>query len=100
MIRRPPTSTLFPYTTLFRNGEPRKLPRPGSAPPPPDLISVSRAQTPNNRPQGEGAATSFDCGALSVASRYCSDRSDYNDRRKFTRSCWFFGLRLLKFVTL
>src|SRR5688572_32819467 len=23
MIRRPPTSTLFPYTTLFRSGRPR-----------------------------------------------------------------------------
>src|SRR2546430_10303254 len=23
MIRRPPRSTLFPYTTLFRSGEPR-----------------------------------------------------------------------------
>src|SRR6266536_6573589 len=27
MIRRPPRSTLFPYTTLFRSGRPR---RPGS----------------------------------------------------------------------
>src|SRR5262245_64226623 len=25
MIRRPPRSTLFPYTTLFRSGEPRVL---------------------------------------------------------------------------
>src|SRR5258705_2636963 len=37
MIRRPPRSTLFPYTTLFRSGlfarEPQRLPRrdPGSA---------------------------------------------------------------------
>src|SRR5256885_8189206 len=30
MIRRPPRSTLFPYTTLFRSGEARRLvlPRP------------------------------------------------------------------------
>src|SRR2546427_5870086 len=26
MIRRPPRSTLFPYTTLFRSGRPRHLP--------------------------------------------------------------------------
>src|SRR5260370_25769731 len=26
MIRRPPRSTLFPYTTLFRSGFPRSLP--------------------------------------------------------------------------
>src|SRR5256885_15891278 len=25
MIRRPPRSTLFPYTTLFRSGQPRAL---------------------------------------------------------------------------
>src|SRR2546430_16013598 len=27
MIRRPPRSTLFPYTTLFRSGSPRSLGR-------------------------------------------------------------------------
>src|SRR6266480_6516566 len=27
MIRRPPRSTLFPYTTLFRSGRPRSRPR-------------------------------------------------------------------------
>src|SRR2546427_1411504 len=33
MIRRPPRSTLFPYTTLFRSGSAARPP-PGSAPPP------------------------------------------------------------------
>src|SRR5580700_11585244 len=28
MIRRPPRSTLFPYTTLFRSSSPRGSPRP------------------------------------------------------------------------
>src|SRR3712207_7129816 len=28
MIRRPPRSTLFPYTTLFRSGHPDELPVP------------------------------------------------------------------------
>src|SRR3712207_8954354 len=28
MIRRPPRSTLFPYTTLFRSGDKRPLPGP------------------------------------------------------------------------
>src|SRR3712207_9361311 len=33
MIRRPPRSTLFPYTTLFRSrGGPGLLPRPDDAP--------------------------------------------------------------------
>src|SRR3712207_7720398 len=39
MIRRPPRSTLFPYTTLFRSpASPKPWPRPSSAacaPPPP-----------------------------------------------------------------
>src|SRR5690349_23689785 len=30
MIRRPPTSTLFPYTTLFRSARPRRLAVPGA----------------------------------------------------------------------
>src|SRR3712207_7448620 len=35
MIRRPPRSTLFPYTTLFRSsGRPRADPGPGRAPDP------------------------------------------------------------------
>src|SRR6266704_5680482 len=33
MIRRPPRSTLFPYTTLFRSG-PAGPPAPGGPPPP------------------------------------------------------------------
>src|SRR5476651_2812005 len=36
MIRRPPRSTLFPYTTLFRSPRPPPAPRPpaaGAAPP-------------------------------------------------------------------
>src|SRR5258706_9682700 len=32
MIRRPPRSTLFPYTTLFRSGRPRELGQPGEFP--------------------------------------------------------------------
>src|SRR5687768_17789960 len=32
MIRRPPRSTLFPYTTLFRSAEPSREKAPGSKP--------------------------------------------------------------------
>src|SRR5438445_9286842 len=32
MIRRPPRSTLFPYTTLFRSARPRQCPRDGREP--------------------------------------------------------------------
>src|SRR6266566_8734946 len=34
MIRRPPRSTLFPYTTLFRSCRPRWPRRPGARAPP------------------------------------------------------------------
>src|SRR3712207_8996608 len=34
MIRRPPRSTLFPYTTLFRSALPRALPARGPGPHP------------------------------------------------------------------
>src|SRR5215204_7196951 len=33
MIRRPPRSTLFPYTTLFRSRQPRRLDGPLPQPP-------------------------------------------------------------------
>src|SRR5690349_22940498 len=33
MIRRPPRSTLFPYTTLFRSRRARRRPRPARPPP-------------------------------------------------------------------
>src|SRR5436190_13510958 len=40
MIRRPPRSTLFPYTTLFRSGSVASIP--GS---PPDLIRLPKGCT-------------------------------------------------------
>src|SRR2546426_7558909 len=38
MIRRPPRSTLFPYTTLFRSNT--STARPGGAPPPGRAVDV------------------------------------------------------------
>src|SRR2546422_3949778 len=52
MIRRPPRSTLFPYTTLFRSLLPRPLHRPATAEtwrtalPPPGAKSCRGAPTP------------------------------------------------------
>ena len=40
MIRRPPRSTLFPYTTLFRSQEVNKRIR---------LITISRVLTPDQK---------------------------------------------------
>src|SRR6266487_4842532 len=45
MIRRPPRSTLFPYTTLFRSGRPCRRSGPGRAPEP-----CRRPGSPRTRP--------------------------------------------------
>src|SRR5258708_13727823 len=42
MIRRPPRSTLFPYTTLFRSGRTQKSPRAPAAPKPAELSSEAQ----------------------------------------------------------
>src|SRR3712207_8871011 len=44
MIRRPPKSTLFPYTTLFRSGDVR---------PPPWLVEDRGVESPGQRVGGE-----------------------------------------------
>jgi hypothetical protein len=48
-------------------------------------------------PRRKSAAIIVDCGAPSFAT---PTLPTYNDRRKFTKSCWFFGLKLLKLITL
>src|SRR2546429_7034679 len=48
MIRRPPRSTLFPYTTLFRS-TPHPAPPPASAPPAPPGPTGSPAQTQDRK---------------------------------------------------
>src|SRR2546430_3793733 len=47
MIRRPPRSTLFPYTTLFRS-LPALSPRRSALPPPPPCGPSSRASPRDN----------------------------------------------------
>src|SRR2546430_11273649 len=50
MIRRPPRSTLFPYTTLFRSPRPTPRPPPRRGPP-------VRPPRPPSHPCGPAAAT-------------------------------------------
>src|SRR5690348_18038812 len=54
MIHPPPTSTLFPYTTLFRSRDPeaRGRPGPGPAPAPPPEETQARPQGPDPAPAG------------------------------------------------
>src|SRR3712207_6923470 len=60
MIRRPPRSTLFPYTTLFRSirAVPRVAALPGWAAGPARLTSASPCQVVGTVPQTEGVARS------------------------------------------
>src|SRR2546422_5128145 len=48
MIRRPPRSTLFPYTTLFRSTIP--TPSPGCRTPPPCTSRLGRCRRPSPAP--------------------------------------------------
>src|SRR5256885_17024865 len=53
MIRRPPRSTLFPYTTLFRSGRPRSRPLGATAGPRGGGVRA-RPGRPCRRPTGAG----------------------------------------------
>src|SRR3712207_7213615 len=46
MIRRPPRSTLFPYTTLFRSIRSLRRGPEGAAPPPSSVLSLPRRLPP------------------------------------------------------
>src|SRR5256885_12713372 len=50
MIRRPPRSTLFPYTTLFRS----QLSEPRGRPPPTIAIDACLGERTDGRPHGFG----------------------------------------------
>src|SRR3712207_8135765 len=51
MIRRPPRSTLFPYTTLFRSVQEISLPGRPSETPPSELERVVRGSTTRPSPR-------------------------------------------------
>src|SRR3712207_8739917 len=63
MIRRPPRSTLFPYTTLFRSGADRPVRRP--VPQPRAGRRAGRARRADLRVDGAGAVRG-DVGPLDV----------------------------------
>src|SRR2546428_9958294 len=55
MIRRPPRSTLFPYTTLFRSAGPTGPCR-GVTPPPGRIRAVASASARHGQREGQSAA--------------------------------------------
>src|SRR2546426_2420109 len=61
MIRRPPRSTLFPYTTLFRSVPVRMAPRPDPEPPP-GVLREKLLSAPDSTP----VALPFDADVVSL----------------------------------
>src|SRR3712207_7805038 len=74
MIRRPPRSTLFPYTTLFRSGGPRL----GDARLRDDLVRGDRLVA---RKLGVGADLEADLGGRRVGLRDEPDPAVLQDRK-------------------
>src|SRR5215475_7624027 len=62
MIRRPPRSTLFPYTTLFRS--PARRPRSRRTPP---SASGTRPRTPARRPAGDRKSTRLNSSHVKIS---------------------------------
>src|SRR3989454_6958878 len=62
MIRRPPRSTLFPYTTLFRSPSP-------SAPVDPSRVESARRTVLYRSPEGQPAGTLAPSAPLRVLGR-------------------------------
>src|SRR2546425_4809698 len=85
MIRRPPRSTLFPYTTLFRSRQGR-----GRAVEPAGQVVVPRPQ-PRLTDVGEMHERSVwpaaDDDTLEVARLFQSPAGDYRDRELRARGC-------------
>src|SRR3712207_8944475 len=84
MIRRPPRSTLFPYTTLFRSEDRHLLVRGGGLRPPPDgMAAAGEAGRAAARGERDRASPPADRGGVGVrrARRQRGGRGD----RKSTR---------------
>src|SRR2546421_7167177 len=56
MIRRPPRSTLFPYTTLFRSAEPDDAAPPADEPVAPAAAPQPPPTRPGRRPAAAGTS--------------------------------------------
>src|SRR5690349_24411047 len=81
MLRRPPRSTLFPYTTLFRSPHPAED-RGRAAPPPHPDHPTSRRVRPTSRSYAMGRDIPTGCGGPAwTTSRSEEHTSELQSRR-------------------
>src|SRR2546425_10225778 len=88
MIRRPPRSTLFPYTTLFRSSQ---HPPAASAHVPPDFASVasgghSRADGDEHSSATEAGTADYFAGLLAYTLRGRQNGSHLSDGKEARKS--------------
>src|SRR5258705_10097242 len=86
MIRRPPRSTLFPYTTLFRS--PSACPRPRGAQPPPGRkrrrTQGGRLAGPDFRAALDRKSTRLNSSHLGISyAVFCLKKKKKNNKDKF-----------------
>src|SRR5260370_37019182 len=79
MIRRPPRSTLFPYTTLFRSSAPAKTPPSSNSSEPSGDGGESRARL--GEPAGHAELPRPARGACCILLRRCSAARGRHGRR-------------------
>src|SRR3712207_7373908 len=82
MIRRPPRSTLFPYTTLFRSDDVR-LPRAARAAGPPRGDPLRAAPGPHRPVPPHGHAAGGAAGALARRDRRSEEHTSELQSRQY-----------------
>src|SRR3712207_7467292 len=117
MIRRPPRSTLFPYTTLFRSRSRARSPRRPSVPDSPFQYAVLRVVPHVERGEHVNAGVVVFCRQLKfLAARVSLDRSEEHtselqsrqylvcrlllEKKKCTHWCTFTSVPILFYLLL
>src|SRR2546430_9061848 len=87
MIRRPPRSTLFPYTTLFRSLRQRRRTRPSRPVPRRPQPVSSGATRPNAARDRKSTRLNSSHSQISYAVFCLKKKKNIHDRRRFSSYC-------------
>src|SRR5258707_2354129 len=96
MIRRPPRSTLFPYTTLFRSRQVQRVDRPVAQRVDFEAAAKSTRDRKSTRLNSSHANISY--AVFCLKKQNCGDKSDRRPPRVFTlyrRGCTPAGSRVI-----